>query len=370
MASASPSNPSELIKNINAKLEDLAKQESKEVKEVKELKEEKKESKEEKKESKEEKKAIESKDAKEAKVIPSEPEKKYKFDEIKRRHRLLLDELKDLEAVIKAEDVKVIDNKELDLTIQRLDDAYRNITRELHELKYQMIPENKNDESKRLTRSGKIDYVREDDPIDGQRFCCVSFLSPEGIKNCTLRAVKIRGVFATQDEANDRARKVREKEPWFHVYVGDVGKWLPHDPDPSSGAKSQEYMEEELNDLMKKYLQNREQASSHHEARKQQMLAKHMADERTQQERRRLRAKLEQKKSEKSGKDEKLPESSRMRELEEKERKLQQERTALAQQEAELKRNLQSPAKRDVNDIFNQLKGDEKKDDKKKKRRH
>ena len=50
----------------------------------------------------------------------------------------------------------------------------------------------------------KIDHLKEDEPIPGQKFVCLSFVSPEGIRNCSVRGVKVRGVFSTYDEAKER----------------------------------------------------------------------------------------------------------------------------------------------------------------------
>ena len=51
----------------------------------------------------------------------------------------------------------------------------------------------------------KVDFLKEDEPIHNQNWVCLSFLSPEGIKNCSTRGLKIRGVFATKEEAVKRA---------------------------------------------------------------------------------------------------------------------------------------------------------------------
>jgi hypothetical protein len=40
-----------------------------------------------------------------------------------------------------------------------------------------------------------------------------------------------------------------------NVFVGEVGKWLPWDPNPNAVAE-QEYAEDQLNTLMKKYKEN------------------------------------------------------------------------------------------------------------------
>jgi hypothetical protein len=120
--------------------------------------------------------------------------------------------------------------------------------------------------------SNKIDYLTEDTPLSGQSFVCVSFLSNENVKNCNERGVKVRGVFATLDEANAHAKKLQQEDPHFHVFVGEVGKWLPFDPQPDK-VKEQFYYEEKLQELMKKYLENREKTKVLETERKQQMLA-------------------------------------------------------------------------------------------------
>ena len=62
------------------------------------------------------------------------------------------------------------------------------------------------------------------------------------------RAVKLRGVFATQEEAELRCKMLREIDPNFDIFVGPVGMWLPWDPDAFKTGRV-EYMEEELNQL-------------------------------------------------------------------------------------------------------------------------
>lgn len=96
----------------------------------------------------------------------------------------------------------------------------------------------------------KIDYLTEDDPIPRQSWACVSFLSPEGLLNCSIRGLKIRGVYATEKEAHDRAKELQKIDPDFNIHVGEVGKWLPWDPSPDS-HQDQVYQEEELNRLAK-----------------------------------------------------------------------------------------------------------------------
>jgi hypothetical protein len=74
----------------------------------------------------------------------------------------------------------------------------------------------------------------------------------------TVRGLKVRGVYGSQGEAVARSKRLQRMDPLHNIFVGEVGKWLPWDPEPSD-VKEQEYAEEQLNTLMKKYKENEEQ---------------------------------------------------------------------------------------------------------------
>ena len=71
----------------------------------------------------------------------------------------------------------------------------------------------------------------------------------------TMRGLKVRGVYDSHKEANLRAQVLRRKDPSFNVFVGQVGYWLPWDPECES-IPEQEYQEGQLNELVKKYKEN------------------------------------------------------------------------------------------------------------------
>ena len=71
----------------------------------------------------------------------------------------------------------------------------------------------------------------------------------------SVRGLKIRGVYGTQGEAVARSKKLQRNDMIHNVFVGEVGKWLPWDPNPNAVAE-QEYAEDQLNTLMKKYKEN------------------------------------------------------------------------------------------------------------------
>ena len=71
----------------------------------------------------------------------------------------------------------------------------------------------------------------------------------------SIRGFKSRGNFATQEEAEMRAKLLREADPNFDIYVGPVGMWLPWDPEPLK-TENVNYMEEELNQLVSEKKKN------------------------------------------------------------------------------------------------------------------
>jgi hypothetical protein len=79
----------------------------------------------------------------------------------------------------------------------------------------------------------------------------------------TMRGLKIRGSYGQKEEAEARAKKLQKMDPDHNIYVGQVGKWLPWDPSPSA-IPDQEYAEEQLNTLMKKYKENEEAREQFH----------------------------------------------------------------------------------------------------------
>ena len=168
------------------------------------------------------------------------------------------------------------------------------------------------------------DFLSVDTPIPGQNFVCLSFVSPDKIlknKNTyliheflknyckennlskekiteeyddyiynnrdtleknfyeannfqtTVRGLKVRGVYDTKREADVRAKVLQRKDKNFHVFVGQVGYWLPWDPN-ADDVEDEEYAENELNKLVKKYNENRKKKDIFYEQQKQESIDK------------------------------------------------------------------------------------------------
>ena len=152
----------------------------------------------------------------------------------------------------------------------------------------------------------KIDYLEVDDQISGQNYVCLSFVSPETMidskeafkvskflqsvckdkdmdfkktmeqyKDFTykfsedlqkdfdeqndfktnIRGLKVRGTYNTKDEAEKRAKKLQGLDSDFHVFVGQVGYWLPWDPNADK-IEDESFINSQLNDMMEKYKEN------------------------------------------------------------------------------------------------------------------
>ena len=152
----------------------------------------------------------------------------------------------------------------------------------------------------------KVDYLEVDDPIPGQNFVCLSFVSPESLiqdkeafkvskflqsyckdkkltfekvyeeyKDFTykfsdnlqkdfdeqnkfqtnVRGLKVRGVFESREAAESKAKKLQTIDSDFNVFVGQVGYWLPWDPNADK-IEDEHFQNSQLNDMMEKYKEN------------------------------------------------------------------------------------------------------------------
>lgn len=184
-----------------------------------------------------------------------------------------------------------------------------------------------------------IDYLKVDDPISGQAWCCMSFVEPtvdrlahkesymmdkfisqysqilylqfckrhdikpdgeykwdlhelydrysdfKSIKYKELsneydkmvdhetnrRIVKFRGVYPTSDIAQKKAESLREKDPTFHVFVGQVGYWLPFNPVDIDDIDPV-YLEQEMQMLVKTHMDQEKEKDKLFDERREEMM--------------------------------------------------------------------------------------------------
>jgi hypothetical protein len=114
----------------------------------------------------------------------------------------------------------------------------------------------------------------EDDVISvpGQNYACVSFVSPISNQKADQIAMKIRGIFATAEEAGAHAKKIQQYETVsVDVFVCPLYKWLLIPPDPSKMSDVR-YQETMLDELMTGYAKSQEDAKAHFYERKKKVL--------------------------------------------------------------------------------------------------
>lgn len=95
--------------------------------------------------------------------------------------------------------------------------------------------------------------------------------SKENNFQTSVRGVKIRGVYDTYKEAQIRSEVLKRKDNMHNIFIGQVGCWLPFDPNPNS-IENQEYSETQLNTLMKSYKENEIRKSEQFDDRKENMM--------------------------------------------------------------------------------------------------
>jgi len=107
--------------------------------------------------------------------------------------------------------------------------------------------------------------------VPGQIFACLSVIGPEAPQKNDKFGIKIRGAFATRDEAARHAKRLQKEDPTFDIYVVDMYKWLLIPPDPTK-IEDVHYSNEKLEEIMTGYKENQAQAARMFQERKEAMM--------------------------------------------------------------------------------------------------
>ena len=131
--------------------------------------------------------------------------------------------------------------------------------------KYKLNADNLNNDLKEFVLSEKKTLQSESVEDDYKNFIDhyednleEQFSSTNAYQTST-RGIKVRGVFPNQQEAELRCKMLRELDPNHDVYVGQVGLWMPWEPEAYKTGKV-EYLEDELNQLMHEKEENEKKA--------------------------------------------------------------------------------------------------------------
>ena len=105
----------------------------------------------------------------------------------------------------------------------------------------------------------------------GQLYACLSVVGPEAPQKNDKFGIKIRGAFATRDEAASHAKRLQREDNTFDIYVVDMYKWLLIPPDPLK-IEDVHYQNEKLEEIMTGYKENQAEATRMFNERKRDMM--------------------------------------------------------------------------------------------------
>ena len=124
--------------------------------------------------------------------------------------------------------------------------------------------------------SVKEDILEEDMiQIPSQKFALISVVSPKSSQKHDSCGLKIRGVFATREEAEFHVKRIQKMDSTFDIYLVDMYKWLLIPPDNSQIDES-EYQEEMLSNIIKGHKEQQYLAKEFHQQRVQDDIDRNM----------------------------------------------------------------------------------------------
>ena len=107
--------------------------------------------------------------------------------------------------------------------------------------------------------------------VPGQLYACLSVVGPEAPQKNDKFGIKIRGAFASRDEAANHAKRLQKEDSTFDIYVVDMYKWLLIPPDPLK-IEDVHYQNEKLEEIMAGYKENQAEAARMFNDRKRDMI--------------------------------------------------------------------------------------------------
>jgi DNA repair exonuclease SbcCD ATPase subunit len=131
--------------------------------------------------------------------------------------------------------------------------------------------------------SKHIDYLFEDPEIPTQKFALVSIVGPHMKQKCDVWGLKIRGVAESIDTAKNLCKRLLRIDNNYDIYTVEVGKFFPLNVDPLQ-VQDVEYQNDQLNTLIKSYLENRQNADELWHKRKAEMIEDAIKEGKNQEE--------------------------------------------------------------------------------------
>ena len=187
----------------------------------------------------------------------------FVFDRLREIQNVLADVVIDMSNTEIKDDAATVVKKEL---VERIEKAREKLARETSAAVETHVKENLRD-----YRESTIVEDFEKYMVAHQERLEEEFHKANNFRT-TKHGLKVRGVYSNHDQAVARAKALHKKDPYFNVYVAEVGEWLPWDPDPDS-VQDSEYANDDLNKLMRKYKENQAEKEVYFEEMKRKKLA-------------------------------------------------------------------------------------------------
>ena len=122
-----------------------------------------------------------------------------------------------------------------------------------------------------MSSSNTVDHLEDDFiQIPGQAFALISVVSPTSAQQHSTCALKIRGVFATKEDAEHHVKRLMQADSTFDVFMVELYKWLPIPPNVDM-IENKVYQDEMLNSIVQGHKEEQLRAKQHFDERKREL---------------------------------------------------------------------------------------------------
>lgn len=163
-----------------------------------------------------------------------------------------------------------------------MDEFFKSMSKELNEIVDYIKREYPNEETTLTSIKERYEYFFNSDFSEQYKFFVnnnkqlESKYFEQNNFQTTIRGIKVRGSYETVPEAKNRAKNLNRQDPNHNVFIAQVGTWCPWSPNMDE-IKEQEYANNQLNSLMGKYNENRDQVDEVFDARTKKMIDENKA---------------------------------------------------------------------------------------------
>lgn len=119
-----------------------------------------------------------------------------------------------------------------------------------------------------LTLDENVD--KDAERVSGQNYALISVVAPQASQKSDNICLKIKGVFATLDEANKHAEMLQKLDATFDIYVVEMYSWLLVPPDPN--LIEQKHVDSKLNEIIGGHRESQLKSKMYFEERKKELM--------------------------------------------------------------------------------------------------